>query len=72
MTNDEFTKLVNDHDLTYMYSDDGSCFRRGTAEKDAIVAASITFDQDFVRETWNAMVDRRMAEGYREQFYWRK
>lgn len=71
MTKDEFIKLVNDHDLTYTYSDDGDVFRRGVDELYAIKAASHNFDRAFVIETWNAAVDKKLRPGFRDGFYWK-
>lgn len=37
-TTEEFTKLCNAHDWTYEYSDDHSVWKRGTAERDRLMA----------------------------------
>lgn len=67
----EFTKLVDEHDLTYDYSDDGAVWRRGVAERDAIKALALELPREDVERIWNARVDRTLREGYREPFYWR-
>jgi len=67
----EFTKLVNDHDLTYSYSDDGRVWQRGQNQRDKIVALAKEIDLETVRTIWNAKVDRTLVEGYREPFYWK-
>ncbi len=71
MTKDEFIKMVNDHDLTYTYSDDGAMFRRGADSLYAIKAAGHNFDRAFVVETWNAAVNAKLKEGFRTGFYWK-
>ena len=68
---EEFTKLVDHHDLTYDYSDDGGVWRAGCAEKAAITALARELPHEDVERIWNAKVDRAMREGYREPFYWR-
>lgn len=68
---EEFCKLVNDHDLTYAYSDDGRVWQSGQNQRDKIVALSKEFDLETVRTIWNAMVDRKLLAGYREPFYWK-
>jgi hypothetical protein len=67
----EFERLVDEHDLTYQYSDDGHVFRRGSASEAKIRAAAEQFDPAEVKRVWDAMVDRTLAEGYRETFYWK-
>lgn len=71
MTLDEFEKMVNNHDLTYSYSDDGSVYRKGLAQEREIMKAAKLFPSDDVKRIWNAMVDKKLVESTREQFYWR-
>ena len=71
MTIEEFTELVNYHDLTYSYSDDGRVWSRGQAQYDKIVAASKQFAPEDVKRVWDAMVDRALLQNFREPFYWR-
>ena len=66
-----FKKMVNDHDLTFIYSDSGGAWKRGQQELDAIKAMAKGLPHDQVVSIWNSMVDRRMAPGFREQFYWK-
>jgi hypothetical protein len=65
------TRLIDAHDLTFMYSDDGGVCRRGQAELDEIRELAKDVDPEVVRKVWDAKVDRHLAEGFREQFYWR-
>jgi len=71
MTLEEFAKLVAQHDLTYMYSDDGRCYSRGSRELYAIKQAAESFSRDEVVRIWNAEVDRKLVEDVRPEFYWR-
>jgi hypothetical protein len=70
MTLEEFEKEVNRHDLTYSYSDDHSCWSRGAAHYDKIHKAAMTLPRADVERIWNAMVDKRLVEEARSQFYW--
>ena len=68
MTLDEFHQLVRRHDLTHMYSDDGSVCRRGAAELSKIMEASKQFPREDVVRIWNTEVDRKLRDG--TGFYW--
>jgi hypothetical protein len=70
MTLKEFEQMVARHDLTYSYSDDGECYRRGMAQKDVIRQAAKQFPREDVERIWNAQVDFKLREGYRAPFYW--
>lgn len=61
MTFEEFTKLVNAHDLTFSYSDDSSCYRRGSAELNVIRREATNFPLREVERVWNAAVDRKLV-----------
>lgn len=68
---EDFELMVKEHDLTYSYSDDGRVWRKGEAERSAIVEFSNLLPRDKVVEIWNKWVDRKIGEGYRDNFYWR-
>lgn len=68
MTKEEFTRMVNSHDLTYGYSDDPGVYRAGSDSHTAIVQASKAFDPEFVNEVWNAMVLRKIKPEYAGPF----
>ena len=70
MTLQEFTNLVNEHDLTYEYSDDFSYWRRGNASYNRIVEEAKNFPREKVVEIWNAMVRKSVVEECWHQFYW--
>lgn len=70
-TLEDFQRACERHDLTYAYSDDGSVWRRGSAEHDRIRKAAEKFDRDDVERIWNAAVDTKLVESCRSQFYWR-
>ena len=67
----EVEHRINCFDLTYGYSDDGSAYRAGSAQESWLRQASKFHDAEWFRTTYNAMVDRRLTEAYRPQFYWR-
>jgi len=67
----EVEHRINCFDLTYGYSDDGSAYRAGSAQHDWLRQAAKFHDKEWFRAAFNAMVDKRISEGFREQFYWR-
>lgn len=60
------------HDLTHEYSDDPSVYRRGSRDLDEIKALAKDLPRDEVVKIWNAEVDRKLKEGFREPFYWKE
>ncbi len=70
-TLEEFETACKQHDLTYGYSDDSSYWRRGTVSEDRIRKAAEQFPREDVERIWNAVVDTKLREGFRETFYWR-
>ncbi len=72
MTLEEFEVMVNRHDLTYEYSDDGQVWRRGVNSANAIREVSKQFPIEDVKRIWNTAVDAKLIEGCRENFYWRE
>jgi hypothetical protein len=72
MTLEEFEVMVNRHDLTYEYSDDGQVWRRGVNSVRAIREVAKQFPIEDVKRIWNAAVDSKLIEGHREAFYWRE
>jgi len=71
MTLDEFEKLVNSHDLTYDYSDDGSVWRNGQAQYAKIMEASKLFPVEDVRRIWNAKCDKTLIADEAPRWYWK-
>lgn len=71
MTLEEFENEVNKHDLTHEYSDDHSVWSRGNAHYSKIRKAANNLPKADVERIWNAMVDKRLIEEARSQFYWR-
>ena len=67
----DFEDACNRHDLTYSYSDDGSWWRAGLESEWRIQEAAKKFQREEVERIWNAMVDRKLVESARSQFYWR-
>ena len=70
MTLDEFKKMVARHDLTYNYSDDAGVRRLGHESYMKIMEASKQFPREDAVRIWNSEVERKLADGYREGFYW--
>lgn len=66
-----FKAMVEKHDLTYSYSDDHRSWTRGETEYKAIVAAAAKLPRNFVVETWNANVDKKLIASVREGWYWK-
>jgi hypothetical protein len=68
MTEQEFTRLVNAHDLSYVYSDEDSVYQRGKAQYAAIAEAAKSVPN--AAEIWNANIDRRVRAESRADYYW--
>lgn len=68
----EFEEMVNRHDLTYDYSDDGSVWRAGLASFNKIKAAAKQFPIEDVKRIWNEMVDKKLIKEARKPFYWKE
>lgn len=66
----QFREMVDGHDLTYAYSDDGSVWRRGDRQFKDIQEAALLFPRAEVEKYWNAMVDKCLSENARKDFYW--
>jgi len=71
MTLAEFEKMVKNHDLTFMYSDDYSVYSSGQRALDRILAAAKLLPHDDVVRIWNAKVDKELVADARKEFYWR-
>lgn len=65
-----FETLCRNHDLTYEYSDNVDEWREGHESFKKIKVIAKTIDRETVRATWNKVVDAKLAEPYRNQFYW--
>lgn len=68
----EFKALVRKHDLTYNYSDDISAWRRGQESYDAILKAAKLLPRSEAVRIWNKVVDEKILDGHRQQFYWKE
>lgn len=71
ITLEDFKAACVRHDLTYQYSDDGDSWRRGGASEDRIRRAAKQFAREDVERVWNAVVDTKLVEDARKDFYWR-
>jgi hypothetical protein len=67
----EFEQMVDRHDLTYSYSDDGEWWRRGHAQFDAIIAAARELPIEDVKRIWNAKCDTCLTSSAAPDFYWK-
>ena len=72
MNLDIFREMVELHDLTYDYSEDGRVWNRGFCEKGRIQEAMKQLDHDSCVEIWNAEVDRKLKPEFRKDYYWKK
>ena len=70
-TLEDFERACKAHDLTYSYSDDGYYYRKGADEYANIEKAAAKVPRAEVERIWNAMVDTKLVESARAQFYWR-
>lgn len=70
-TLDDFREACARHDLTFCYSCDGDVWRRGSAEYRRIRKAAEKFAREDVERIWNEIVDAKLVQDYRDQFYWR-
>lgn len=71
MTEKQFEELCRNHDLTFEYSDDGYVWRCGHNSRAKILAIAKTLDREMVKRVWNKVVDVKLAEFARKDFYWR-
>lgn len=67
-----FAAMCAAHDLTYDYSDDFRAYQKGARESSLIQQAATLLGNDVAFPIWNAEVDKKLLEGSREMFYWRK
>lgn len=68
----EFRTLCQKHDLTYEYSDDSEYWRRGSASHAEIRAFAKRLLPETAARIWNEIVDTKIIESHRRQFYWRE
>lgn len=71
MTEEAFFELAKRHDLTFEYSDDHSVWQRGCDSLAKVREAAKSLPPDVAARIWNSVVDTKMREGYRDQFYWK-
>ena len=68
---DEFRALCKAHDLTYEYSDDHSYWRRGNQTLSELTRfAKEHLEREVAVRIWNEVVDTKLVERARAQFYW--
>lgn len=67
----QFDEMVRGHDVTFEYSDDGSVWRRGQAQRDAIKALAKELPAEYVAEVWNKRMDEMFTAEEAPRWYWR-
>lgn len=72
VTAEDFDKAVRKHDMTYFYSDARNAYRAGLESFKAIEKMAKRLPKRDAVRIWNSVVDERVAEGYREPFYWKE
>lgn len=68
---EQFKLAVQNHDVTYEYSDDGSVYRRGSQQKAEIFQMAQFLPIDFVKEVWNARMDKCLIPSEAPRWYWK-
>lgn len=68
---DEFYKKCKAHDLTFEYSDDGNVWRHGCKSLDEIAAFAKGLPREDAVRIWNKVVDEKILDSHRAQFYWK-
>lgn len=66
---EEFRKLCVSHDLTYEYSDDHSYWTRGRASLAKVQEAAKKLDRAVAERIWNEVVDTKVIESHRKDWY---
>lgn len=66
-----FTQEVMKHDLTHEMSDDSSVWRAGSQHLSMIKMMAHHLPSEFVKTTWNAMVDKSLIASEAPNWYWK-
>lgn len=66
-----FEQEVGKHDLTHEYSDDGAVWRAGSQHLSMIKMMAEHLPKEFVKTTWNKMVDRSLIASEAPRWYWK-
>ena len=70
ITEAEFRRMCERHDLTYVYSDDANEWRRGLASAEALREAARLMDRRTAVRIYNEVVDSKVVPQWRADFYW--
>lgn len=68
-----FATLVRQHDVTYQYSDDFSAWKRGSEQRDQIMAIYRAADhrmQCLMVDVWNEIMRRSFAPEWVDEWLW--
>lgn len=66
---DEFIGLVQAHDVTYQYSDDGVVFRRGRQQRQEIIDLSNRIGREHCVPVWNYLMQEKFGANA-DEFMW--
>lgn len=69
VTEAAFEELCRRHDLTFSYSE-GPSYWRGKESLKRIQEAAKSLPPDVAARVWNRIVDLKIVEGQREEWYW--
>ena len=67
----EFIEILNQFDPMYRMSDDMSVYKRHDRLRARLADFEGKLSNAFVTYHWNKMVERNVAEPFRDQYYWR-
>ncbi len=70
MTKERFRAMCRLHDITYVYSDCHETWRTGCDTMMQILAGAKQMEDGEGKRIWNEIVDEKIAEPYREKYYW--
>ena len=70
ITQQQFKEMCRKHDLTYSYSDDFRYFTAGSRSYQKIMEAAEELGHDLAARIWNEVVDEKLIEEIRKDWYW--
>jgi hypothetical protein len=70
MTKRKFLAMCRQHDLTYGRSDDFRYWTAGSKSYQKIMEAAEELGHDVAARIWNMVVDEKICEDSRKDWYW--
>jgi hypothetical protein len=67
---EQFRLAVRWHDVTYEYSDDGSCYRKGSQQRSEIERLRALIPDAVACEIWNAHMDAYFIPEEAPHWHW--